>query len=162
MCNDDCGELTISMTTFFMPKIVHISISLKIAFCMLSASQCTSNQRSKITELGWEILRQEAIPLRSAFGWQKIMTHFNSSSMQTRQPIEITLHQKCTKCSFHSKYESLIVYAWAIASILTATKPFVFQGNAHVVYNGYFYYYRRDEPKIVKYDLTFDKQAGKD
>lgn len=37
---------------------------------------------------------------------------------------------------------------------------FLFQGNAHVVYNGYFYYYRRDEPKIVKYDLTFDKQAG--
>lgn len=36
----------------------------------------------------------------------------------------------------------------------------LFQGNAHVVYNGYFYYYRRDEPKIVKYDLTFDKQAG--
>lgn len=36
----------------------------------------------------------------------------------------------------------------------------VLQGNAHVVYNGYFYYYRRDEPKIVKYDLTFDKQAG--
>lgn len=36
-----------------------------------------------------------------------------------------------------------------------------FQGNAHVVYNGYFFYFRRDEPKIVKYDLTLDKQAGK-
>lgn len=35
-----------------------------------------------------------------------------------------------------------------------------FQGNAHVVYNGYFFYFRRDEPKIVKYDLTLDKQAG--
>lgn len=38
---------------------------------------------------------------------------------------------------------------------------FYFQGNAHVVYNGCFYYFRRDEPKIVKYDLTSDKQAGK-
>jgi beta-galactosidase GanA len=35
-----------------------------------------------------------------------------------------------------------------------------FQGNAHVVYSGYFYYFRRDEPKIVKYDLAMDKQAG--
>lgn len=38
---------------------------------------------------------------------------------------------------------------------------FIPQGNAHIVYNGYFYYFRRDEPKIVKYDLTFDKQAGR-
>lgn len=36
----------------------------------------------------------------------------------------------------------------------------LFQGNAHVIYNGYFFYFRRDEPKIVKYDLTLDKQAG--
>lgn len=35
------------------------------------------------------------------------------------------------------------------------------QGNAHVVNNGYFYYFRKDEPKIVKYDLALDKQAGK-
>lgn len=39
-------------------------------------------------------------------------------------------------------------------------QDFLLQGNAHVVYNGYFFYYRRDEPKIVKYDLTLDKQAG--
>ncbi|CAO1428660.1 unnamed protein product [Diamesa hyperborea] len=37
---------------------------------------------------------------------------------------------------------------------------FAFQGNAHVVNNGYFYYFRKDEPKIVKYDLALDKQAA--
>ncbi|CAO1433024.1 unnamed protein product [Diamesa serratosioi] len=37
---------------------------------------------------------------------------------------------------------------------------YAFKGNAHVVNNGYFYYFRKDEPKIVKYDLALDKQAA--
>ena len=34
------------------------------------------------------------------------------------------------------------------------------QGNAHVVYNGSFYYYAKDFPKIIRYDLFADKQGS--
>jgi Olfactomedin-like domain len=35
------------------------------------------------------------------------------------------------------------------------------QGNAHVVYNGSFYYCERDSPKIVKYDFSIDRIESK-
>uniref|UniRef100_A0A8D8NCV2 Collagen alpha-2(IV) chain n=1 Tax=Culex pipiens TaxID=7175 RepID=A0A8D8NCV2_CULPI len=38
-------------------------------------------------------------------------------------------------------------------------KPF--RGNAHVVFNGSFYYNERNSPRIIKYDLTTERQTGK-
>lgn len=37
---------------------------------------------------------------------------------------------------------------------------FLLQGNAHVVYNGSFYYQENRSDKIVRYDLEFSKQIG--
>lgn len=35
------------------------------------------------------------------------------------------------------------------------------QGNAHVVFNGSFYYNERNSPRIIKYDLNLERQTGK-
>ncbi|XP_058066381.1 uncharacterized protein LOC131216002 [Anopheles bellator] len=35
-----------------------------------------------------------------------------------------------------------------------------FRGNAHVVYNGSFYYNERNSPRIVKYDLNVERQTA--
>lgn len=34
------------------------------------------------------------------------------------------------------------------------------QGNAHIIYNGYFYYYCDDQTKLIRYDLRSEKAAG--
>lgn len=34
------------------------------------------------------------------------------------------------------------------------------QGNAHIIHNGYFYYYCDDQTKIIRYDLRSEKAAG--
>lgn len=35
-----------------------------------------------------------------------------------------------------------------------------FKGNSHIVYNGNFYYFCLDGPKIIRYDLKTERMAG--
>lgn len=39
--------------------------------------------------------------------------------------------------------------------------PCPFRGNAHIIYNGYFYYYCDDQTRIIKYDLKTERLMSK-
>lgn len=130
---------------------------VQIAFCMRSENRFTINSLIWHSERGWRIRHPGMMKLARKSGRPMRMTTFDCLNLAARLSIGIT-YRSLTRFEFQDLWwvSSRPVDMQGAVMLIALIR----QGNAHVVYNGSFYYHEKDSSKVVRFDLESSKPVG--